>query len=281
LRSGDISVNEEVKITVGCPEFWPEFYKAQPLRLQAIAKLPALANAMFDTGQKITNPSPADLVVRFLTQATVMSMNDVIVLCGNGCGFAALKIVRAMFESSTVAEYIRSDPSEAENFMKFWPVIAWRRYQWMTKYSPERTFTAEFTARIEEQYSGVKDRFSDGKGGVRWQWSGCSIAKMSRKIGREEQYELVYGYLSSMHHLNPEAMMAHIDDLDGVPTLRLDGSPSARWCDEALIGAHTYVLFAMQTFNDHFQSGCEDKIRAAAEEFSKAGVDQQTCERSL
>jgi hypothetical protein len=271
-------MNGPPTITVGCPEFWPEFYKAQTLRLQVITKLPNLANPMFEAVQKITSIGPVGRVVRFLTQATFVGMNDVLVLCGNGSGFAALRIVRAMFESSTVAEYVRTNPSEAENFLEFWPVIAWQRYQWMTKYATEKSFTTESVKRIEDGYNNARNRFSNRKGRVRKQWSASSIGEMSRKIGRQEQYELVYSYLSSMHHLNPEAMMAHIDNCEGVPTLNLDGLPSTRWSSEALMGGHTYVLFALQTFNDCFQLGCEERIRAAEEEFSKAGVDQRTCE---
>jgi hypothetical protein len=270
-------MNETPTITVGCPEFWPEFYKVQPLRLQVITKLPHLANPMFEAVQNITNIGPVGRVIRFLTQATLVGMNDVLVLCGNGSGFAALRIVRAMFESSTVAEYVRATPSEADNFLEFWPVIAWQRYQWMIKYAPEKSFTSESAKRIEDRYNGVRNRFSNRKGEVRKQWSASSIGDMSRKVGRAEQYELVYGYLSSMHHLNPEAMMAHIEDWEGVPTLKLDGLPSTRWSSEALIGGHTYVLFALQTLNDCFQLGYEDRIRAADDEFSKAGVDQRTC----
>ena len=211
-------------------------------------------------------------VVRFLAQATLVNMNDVLLLCGNGSGAAALRIVRGMFESSTVAEYVLRNPPEAENYLAFGPVIAWRRFQWFLKNNPEKPFTAERSMRIEQRFNQVKSRFTDTKGKMRSNWSIRKIRQMADAIGREDQYELVYSWLSSMHHLSPDAMMAHVEDDNGVPTLQLDCAPSKRWLNVALVGAHTYVLFAAQTINDCFALKFENEIRGAEEEFQKAGL---------
>jgi hypothetical protein len=260
-----------VRITIGCTEFWPEFYKAQGPRLHIILKLPALLNLMFSAVDARSSTTRVETVVRFFVQTTLVAMNDVLLLCGNGSGSAALRIVRGMFESSTIAEYVRRTPEAAEDYLQFRPVIAWRRYQWMLKNVPEKSFANELVSRMERQYESVKARFDNGKGKVRTNWSKCKIHEMAHAIGRREQYELVYSWLSAMHHLNPEALFEYIEDRNGTPMIRLDCAPSQRWIKEALIAAHTYVLFAAQTFSDCFSLRYEQKIRAAEEEFEIAG----------
>jgi hypothetical protein len=244
-------------ITVGNPKFWPEFYEAHAARLLSIAKLPELANLMFAVAQKKCT-QPVEMAVNLLTRITFSCMNDVLVLCGNGSGTGALRIVRGMFESSTVAEYLRLHPNEAQDYEDFRHVIAWQRYQLMIRNAPnDKTLSTQTVERIQSEYGRVKDRFTNTRGHVRSRW--LSVRKMAEAIGRDDQYELVYSWLSSIPHLDHEGLMAHTDFLRS-------GSPSLDLVDVALVAAHTYVMSALRTFNDCCELGFGEKIEEAARE---------------
>ena len=45
------------------------------------------------------------------------------------------------------------------------------------------------------------------------------------------------------------------------------GSPSLYLVNEALVAAHTYILWALQTFNDCCELGFVEKLGEAAEDF--------------
>jgi hypothetical protein len=52
----------------------------------------------------------------------------------------------------------------------------------------------------------------------------------------------MYGWLSSLHHLSSEGLMANLESMNGSPSLHLT--------DTALVAAHGYVILALQTLND-------------------------------
>lgn len=249
-----------------------------------MTKLPELINPMFAAAQKRGSKRRVDRVVNLLTRITTTCMNDVFVLCGNGSGTGALRIVRGMFESSTVAEYLCTHPKEAEDYEDFGRVIAWRRCQWMLKNTPGNpTLSPQTIKRIQDEYDSVRGRFTNAKGRVRPQWTTLSISEMTKAIGREDQYELVYSWLSSMHHVNAEGMMAHVEAIesrDGTDFLKL-GSPSLHLVNEALVAAHTYVVWALQTFNDCCGLGFDDKLGEAAEDFRNVSRHEILDEHSL
>jgi hypothetical protein len=249
-----------IQITIGCPEFWPEFYEAHSVRLRAIGKLPEFINLMLTAARNKGKTGPVERVVEALARVTVTSLSDVVVLCGNGSGPGALRIVRGMFESSTVAEYLRLHASEAQDYEDFRHVIAWRRYQQVENVPDGKTLSDDRIEQIQKEYDRVKGRFINAKGNERSQWSPLSIKKMSSAIGSGDQYELVYSWLSSLHHLGPEGLMAHVEAIK-------EGLPSLHLTDAALVAAHGYVICVLQTLNDCFELGLDDKLREAKDDF--------------
>ncbi len=61
---------------------------------------------------------PAEKVICALTRTTITGACEVVVLCGNGCGVGAMKIVRGMYESRWTAEYLRRHPAEVEGYLE-------------------------------------------------------------------------------------------------------------------------------------------------------------------
>jgi hypothetical protein len=261
-----------MKIAIGCPEFWPEFYKANEVKLRAMEKLTEFINLMFTAAHNKGTTEPVERVVDALTRITVSSLEDVVVLCGNGSGTGALRIVRGMFESSTVAEYLRLHPSKIQDYEEFRHVIAWRRYQQIKNIPGYPTLSDDRIEQIQKEYNRVKGRFIDAKGKERFQWSQLSIKKMASSIGRGDHYESMYSWLSSLYHLSPEGLMAHLESMDGSPSLHLT--------DTALIMAHGYVILALQSLNDCCELGLADKLGEAQDDFRNSGTQPGTLQRA-
>lgn len=260
---------QEPRVTFGFEEFWPVVQARHERQFGAVVELVGLANEMDAVAREIA-VEPVQKVIYVLTRATTIGMNDVVLLCGNGCGTAAMKIGRGMFESSATAEYLRRNTAEVEDYIDFGRIVAWRRYQWMLSESPEdaKRMDADRTRTIEEEYNRVKARFSDAKGRTRNRWSIKTIREIAEDIGREKEYELPYSLSASIHHSNAEGLLAHIDYENG--KLVFDAPPSLEWIPEALLMAHTNLLTAVDTLNDACNLGFTDKLKAAVESFHKA-----------
>jgi hypothetical protein len=250
-------------VSFGFEDFWPQASKEYADVFPIISKLIGLTNELLDAADKKRN-GELELSVTCLTRMTGFGMNDVLVLCGNGSGIGAMKIVRGMFEMSLIAEYLRRNPSEISDYVEFGPVLAWRRLQSIPE-KERKKLTAEELKQLEDEYNSVKARFTNSTGKVRNQWTTKSLGKMSEELKRSDQYDLVYGLACSLHHANFEGLMGHCDTKDG--KLKMDGPPSFAWTGAALIAAHTYLLFALDTLNECLQLGFDDKLKAASKDF--------------
>jgi hypothetical protein len=71
-----------------------------------------------------------------------------------------------------------------------------------------------------------------------------------------------------VHHVNPEGLVARFDSIDsiksedGVAVLKL--GPSLHFVETALVSAHTYAAWAVQTFNDCCGLGFDEKLGQGA-----------------
>jgi uncharacterized protein DUF5677 len=260
---------QERRVTFGYEEFWSTVYEQHERQFAAIAELMGLANEMLQAAeQKATEP--VEKVVHELTRATTAGANDVILLCGNGCGVSALKIVRGMFESSWTAEYLRRNPKEVDDYIDFGRILSWRRYQWLLIRNPDkaRLVSPETVKNNADAYNQVKARFTNANGRERNQWSNESIGKMAEEIGRKEEYDLPYSLACSFHHANAEGLLAYVS-AEGEEIGR-SSPPSMDWLTEALISAHTNLWFTLDTLNDCCNLEFTDKLKTAEENMRKA-----------
>jgi hypothetical protein len=250
-------------VSFGFEDFWPQASKEYADVFPVLSKLVDLMNELLAAADMKRN-GELELSVSCLTRMTGFGMNDVMLLCGNGSGIGAMKIVRGMFETSLIAEYLRRNPSEVSDYVEFGPVLAWRRLQTLPE-KELKSLTAEEVKELEGEYNSVRARFTNSKGKLRNQWTTKSFGQMSEELGRSDQYDLVYGVACSLHHANFEGLMGHCDRRDG--KLKMDGPPSFAWTGAALIAAHTYLLFALDTLNECIQLGFDEKLKAASKDF--------------
>lgn len=243
----------------GFPDFWQTVYdKHRQFADQAI-RVSQLANDMFSAAEK-EPMKDLKFVVYLLVRMAATGWTELVILAGNGAGLGAMKISRGMFEAAVMAEYLRRTPTEIDDYLEFGHVLRWKR---MKSY-PE-TLSPKQSKKIQKEYDRVKIRFADRKGRVRAQWNRHSIAYMAQKVGREEQYEMAYGIAASMHHGNFEAMISHLKHEKA--RLYMDQPPSMNWIPEALVSGHAYLLQALDTLNECFEVGFDDRLKAASDAF--------------
>lgn len=89
--SGEIPA-KQAGIVFGFEEFWPKVYAQYKPQFDAIGDLIRLANQMLQVAEE-SDAEPAKNVIRVLTGATLTGACEAVLLCGNGCGTGAMKIV--------------------------------------------------------------------------------------------------------------------------------------------------------------------------------------------
>jgi Family of unknown function (DUF5677) len=259
-------------VSFGFADFWPQASKEYADVFLVLSRLIDLTNELLEAADMKRN-GELELSVTCLTRMTVFGMNDVMLLCGNGSGIGAMKIVRGMFETSLIGEYLRRNPSEVSDYVEFGPVLAWRRLQTLPEKEREK-LTGEQIKELEDEYNSVRTRFTNSKGKLRNQWTTKSFGQMSEELGRSDQYDLVYSLACSLHHANFEGLMGHCDRKDD--QLKMDGPPSFAWTSAALITAHTYLLFALDTLNECIKLSFDEKLKAASKDFDAVWTARKT-----
>jgi hypothetical protein len=198
--------------------------------------------------------------VYLLVSMTAGGLQELLILAGNGAGVGAMKISRGMFESAVMAEYLRLNGSEVDDYLEYGRVLAWKRVQqYPDGFNPEKV------KQVEDEYNRVKTRFANKRGKVRNHWNKNSVGRMAGAIGREKQYELSYSIAASMHHGNYEGMLTHIKRKQN--KLTVEELPSMEWVMQALISGHIYLLQALETLNNCVQLGFDKHLEGAVARF--------------
>lgn len=268
------SCQEKHDVMFGYPDFWPKVHESFPTFFEGVFSLNDLANQTIKAAEQKAR-EPAEKVIWMLVRITTIGMYELLTLAGNGAGPGAMKISRGMFESSTIAEYIRRNPPEAKDYLEFRHILNWIRHQWLLKSFPEtaRKINSKKVQEIEQNYNHIKSRFADRRGKIRNRWHNKSIAQMAQEVGRSEQYDLSYSLGASIHHSNCEGMLAYVEVED--EKVLLDAPPSMEWVPQALISGHTYLLQGLDTLNECLNLGLDSEIRVAGEEFRKAWSNEK------
>ena len=237
-------------------------YKRQ---FDAVAELICLGDEMLKAAEESAT-EPVEKVICALTRATMTGASEAVILCGNGCGPGAMKIVRGMYESRWTAEYLRRHPEEVGDYLEFSKVLSWRRLHWLQENNPKeasRRFPAEVAKQVEDDYNQAKARFTGAKGRVRSQWSVKSVREIAKDIGREKEYELPYSIACSIHHGNFEGVSTLFSSTGGA--VSPDPPPSVR---QALVTAHTNLWFALSTLNDSCKLDFSHKLDTAQQAYT-------------
>lgn len=265
---GEVSMKQAGAV-FGFEEFWPKVYAQYTRQFDAIADLIHLGNEIVEVAEKSAD-EPVKNIICALTRATMAGACEAVLLCGNGCGAGAIKIVRGMYESRWTAEYLRRHPKEkeVEDYLEFSKILLWRRLNWTQGHyqNKARGVSSKQMKKAEDEYNQVKARFTDGKGRLRLQWSKKSIGAIAKEIGREKEYDLPYAIACSIHHANFEGLSALFASDGGA--VRPDPPPSEAWIRRALLAAHVNLWFALSTLNESCGLSFDQKLDAAQQALS-------------
>jgi hypothetical protein len=262
---------EQSGAVFGFEEFWSKIYGKYKHYFDAINDLICLGNEIVEAAEKNAS-EPVANVICALTRATMSGACEAVLLCGNGCGTGAMKIVRGMYESRWMAEYLRRNPEEAKDYLEFSKVLLWRRLKWAEEYKAN-SVPPEALEKAEADYKQVRGQFTDSNGKVRHQWCKKSIGSIAKEIGREKEYELPYSIACSIHHGNFEGLAAQWVSGEGAATPNVP--PSKDWVKRALTAAWANLWFALNTLNDAFGLDYSKNLEASHKDFVRVGTEQE------
>ncbi|MGB8786819.1 MAG: DUF5677 domain-containing protein [Candidatus Acidiferrales bacterium] len=281
---------QALPVSIGDVEAQKRFIAAHEAFLREFPEIKALADKMFRlTIESYNEHAPSELaepelpeqtalrlaqiIVHYLARTAFDAFGDLLILAGNGRGFAARTMLRVMYEHLVTAAFISRNPAEAKRFddnasvqkMKIWN----RTLQIVpqAKDSVPAEQIQELAAASEEVKAQLKMETCKkcGVAVTREAWTRASVVEMAEKVDAEDGSSLAMLYttcfLVPTAFIHPtafglESRSGNVDD--GIVFKELS-EPEA---DYATLCGHGVILRLLKQQNSYFQLGLDDEVAA-------------------
>ena len=259
------------KLVVGIPEEWEHFRLRHGRFLERFQNLEAAINIAFV--RKIAVSETLDRIIYFTGRLCAEEFNEIYLLCGNGYGLAALKLVRGMFERTVTARYLSTHPEEAEDFLDFHWVLQRKLMKAIDGTFGTQLLGQEKREEVEREFQKVRERYTvtDCKEckttRLNYTWSKLDFVAMAKKAGPIGQLIVPGYYLPTKEaHSTIDAIFTRLDpESEG---LVFDGGPQRKRADDAMITAHNLILNNLELQKEYFKlTSLEEPLQRCLSDF--------------
>jgi hypothetical protein len=268
--------NEPVIASFGLKEEWEQFSTSHQVLLRKLPLLFKTFGRAFLRTMETTNP--ADRVIYFLGRIAMEDFMEIALLCGNGYGVGAQKILRGLYERAVTAAYLAKYPKEVDSFLDYHQVHMGKLVNHAAELFDLRSmFSEDKLAEIRERYEEAKQHFQEplckkcGTTRTQFSWSKLDVGAMAKKADEylAKLYLECYFLPTLQTHATFHALSAQARQ-SAAGGLTYDDNAQREAADRAFRGAHLTMLFALGTQNCHFKLGLEEELVERRGDFAEA-----------
>lgn len=143
-----------------------------------------------------------EITIFMLGRLCVRHFESILLLCSNGHGFAAYRILRSMFEKYVDAKYLHKNPQEIDDFWDFYLLQV------------KKTKGEDFVKKLEPNYENIIKKFEQKKGrktNHRINWSKKSLKTKANEVGiGNSTLNRSYNYANLFVHSSVEEMFSSL-----------------------------------------------------------------------
>lgn len=219
----------------------------------------------------------AQPVVFYLGRAAADDFGELIILCGNGRGIGAYKILRGMYERVVTAAFIAKNPSEARHFLAHSDIQKGKLWRRLVEIMPD--IKNRYTA---EQIQGLQDRYQKAQAKLKSEyckkcsqpitqdeWTRVSLDTMAEKA--DPNLATLYASCSLLptfhHHATAFGLESRLRQTQSGGYSFVETSEEEAW--KALMLGHNLILRLLTIQNSYFELGLDAEINAHYEMFSR------------
>lgn len=268
--------NEPVIASFGLKEEWQQFSKSHQVLLRKLPLLFKTFGQVFLRTMETTNP--ADRVIYFLGRIAMEDFMEIALLCGNGYGVGALKILRGLYERAVTAAYLAKYPDEVDSFLDYHQVHMGKLINHAAElFDLRRLFSEDKLAEIRERYEEAKQHFQEplckkcGTTRTQFSWSKLDVGTMAKKADEylAKLYLDCYFLPTLQTHATFHALSAQARHSEA-GGLTYDDNAQREAVDGAFRGAHLTMLLALGTQNRYFNLGLDEELGERRGDFAEA-----------
>jgi len=193
---------------------------------------------------------PSDLmhkVVFHLGRLCVEDFMEILLLCSNGYGIAAMRLLRGMYERAVTARYLSSHHHEVLDFVEFDHVTRRRLCNNIEATFGKGTMPQDEVEQVEAQYQRVYKRYvvpicqQCKTERVNYTWTTLDFVSMAHKTGQLGNLVVHAYYLpTEQAHCTAGAILSRLEEKDGGMTFMTGAQ--RKEADQVLITAHSIIM---------------------------------------
>jgi hypothetical protein len=251
---------------------WDNFKKRHPLFLERFPNLITALNTTFIRTATLTEP--IDKFVFLYGQLCCEELFEVLSCCTNGCGSAALKLVRSLYEKAVTLRYLHEHPDELRDFWDYHHVTAYKLLVPISETLREGTVPEEMRAKVTAKYEEVRERFmvtdckTCGTRRLNHTWSKLDFVSMAKQSGEIGMLRYPAYYVPLRHtHATVGSLLSRLEDreIEGVSFL---SAPQRKEADEALMSAQNIIFQVLKVQEEHFKlPGLAEQVKRCEQDF--------------
>jgi len=257
-----------MKIGFGLPDQWEEFANEYPVFIE---KLPALNRTIERVvSREGQSRGIADAVIFFLGRLCAEDFSEVLLMAANGYGFAAMRLLRSMYERAVTLAYLSKNPKEVNDFCDYFLVtqkkILNRLRDLHGDVEVDKMLGKKTVDEVEQSFKSVRPRFVKGKK-LQISWTKKTMEQLVEDAGKEYKELYLYCYIIPLLQAHPSAssIINRLEERGGSISFDIASANSiVVW---PLICAHNLVLRMIDLHNNYFGLGMDAEIRERAEDF--------------
>jgi hypothetical protein len=269
------NLNNSVSIHYGFPDEWKAFATRN---LEFTRRFENIAKAIDITFQRIHQTTgPTERTIYFLGRLGVEEFMEILLLCANGYGIGAQKLIRGMYERAVTARYLFKHPEETDNYLAFHRVTDHKLMVAIQSSMNPGVFSQEQVEKIKRDFEAVKGRFTIADcrtcktTRLNHTWSKTDLVSMARESEDLWRFIVPAYYLPTREfHSTMGAIFSRLDADAAAKNegLIFDGAAQRDRADQAIITAHTILLNVLDLQRECFQiKELEPLIQACFEDF--------------
>src|ERR1700730_4457761 len=156
---------------------------------QALDLLPRLSETIYKVTNKPVKSNREGLTVFMLCRLCLKDFSEILLLSSNAHGFAALQVVRSMFEKLVEAKYLHVHPAEIEAYWVYY-LVQLEKLGW-------ETIAEKHDKDWKQIVSVFKTKTGRGKTRTQPRWSRHSLIEIAKEVGMENLLRECY-YLPNL-----------------------------------------------------------------------------------
>lgn len=207
--------------------------------------------------RKIEANELIDTTVFYLGRLCIEDFMEIMLLCGNGCGIGAMKILRGMYERAVTAFYLHSHPEETEDYLDYHWVASHKRLNVIEKDFGESKLHKDEKEELEREFLRVKDKYlitdceKCGTTKLNFTWSKLHFVAMALKTPLNKLIAPAYYEPMSHSHSTPYSFLNRLELAGEGITFKFDAQKEE--ADTALCFAHLILLSVLDLQEEHFK----------------------------